>query len=63
MGHRTTRGARRQAQGPSKFFIIALAIGLVLFLVAFVVVLRRPPQPEKIGKSGAIASVATVFAT
>lgn len=63
MGRRTTRAARREPKGPSLFFIIALAIGLVLFVIVFVVMTRRVSTPEKAGTRGAIVMLRTATVT
>ncbi len=58
MGHRTTRRRAKQNQTnrPSTFFLIALAIGLILFVIMAVVLVRRPAV-----KQGAIARSTTVM--
>ncbi len=59
MGHRTTRRRTRQNQTnrPSTFFLVALAIGLILFVIMAVMLIRRPAV-----KQGAIERSTAVMA-
>ncbi len=62
MGHRTTRrrGQLQATNRPSTFFIIALAIGLIVFVVMAVVLIRRPAVKQgAIEQSGAAILVAS----
>jgi hypothetical protein len=62
MGRRTTRRPRRKKTSrPSVFFIIALAIGLILFFIMAVMVLRNP-QKMKQGRAVPTVAAATALA-
>jgi len=53
MGRGTTRRPKRKESGrPSIFFILALALGIVLLVWAFSQVVRRPPN-----RRGALSGV------
>lgn len=52
MGKRTTRrpGRRAESQRPSLFFMIALALGMILLVWLFVLALSRPMVPQPLEK-------------
>jgi cbb3-type cytochrome oxidase subunit 3 len=60
MGRRTTRGRRQEVNRPSTFFIVALAIGLILFFIALTIIVRRPQKKQQLGamKSAPAALIA-----
>lgn len=46
----SSRRRRRSEPGrPSLFFIITLTLGVLLLAWAFIVVISRPPKPQKLG--------------
>lgn len=61
MGRRTTRRPRSETSRPSNFFIIALAIGLILFFVMLTMLLLNPKRMKQ-GRAMFHASAATTRA-
>jgi hypothetical protein len=55
MSRKTTRSLKREVESrhPSKFFFVALAIGVALLIWLFVQAVRHPTKPRLHGLGGA----------
>jgi hypothetical protein len=65
MGRKTTRrpGRRQEINRPSTFFIVALAIGLILFFIGLAIIVRRPQKPQRLGAAASEPATLIVCAS